>query len=109
MRLYLPDDVPVYLHLQAHSADGQGGFEGEPSQMSSRDYQEQAHYLEAFFEVISDLDWIDGALVWNANWHEWSPWTTTEAGGGMNFSNIRGKPAEEVIRLWFGELAGDLR
>ncbi|MFQ5570889.1 MAG: hypothetical protein ACE5G0_14510 [Rhodothermales bacterium] len=92
--------VPVHYILIATSDDGQI-FPEPPLPPSERDFQEQVRYFEAFFQALEDEPWIQG--MFSERW----AWFDEMDYPGIFFDLITGdsprsKPAEEVIKLWFG-------
>lgn len=56
----------------------------------------QARLYKVLFEVISDKPWIDGVFIWA--WDE-----TPRQGGSCDYEHTpKGKPAENVMREFFG-------
>jgi hypothetical protein len=98
----LPAGIDVFVNVSALSADGQVSIRGE-AENTPVDYQEQVAFLEGFFEAVHETPWITGAAVWNLFWFDWSP-ELAEIMGDFTYNSIRGKPAEEVVRLWFDTL-----
>eukprot|EP01084_Bolivina_argentea_P130380 230156_1 len=63
---------------------------------TNQSLQSQANQYEAAFQAMSKYDWWLGAFWWN--------WNTDEAFGGYNNTccEPKYKPAENVIRKWYG-------
>ena len=95
----LPPVIDVFVNVSALSADSQVSIRGE-AEDAPIDYQEQVAFLEGFFEAVHETPWITGVAVWNLFWMEWSP-DLAEIMGDYTYNSIRGKPAEEVVRLWY--------
>jgi hypothetical protein len=57
----------------------------------------QARAYEAFFRAFWDRPWVAGAYFW-----KWYPGGAPGAPAGIDFSP-QGKPAEQVMRRWYGE------
>ena len=99
-------DKPIYYILTINSSDGQTGSEDiEEKSTFVGDFQEQALYYEAFFQVASELPYIKGVFTERWDWFDQyhRPADTPEA---IYFdatleSSPRSKPAEEVVKLWF--------
>jgi hypothetical protein len=99
--------IPVYYVLVVNSSDGQVGSENiEEKSRFSPDFREQVMYYEAFFKAAAEEEWIRGIFTERWDWFDQyrRPADTPEA---VYFdatleSSPRSKPAEEVIRLWFG-------
>ncbi len=60
------------------------------------DLLEQANAYQAFFETVWGKPWLAGAYFWN--------WPADSASGGPTDNNYTPykKPAEQVLRLWYG-------
>ncbi|MDA1258560.1 MAG: hypothetical protein O3C10_12080 [Chloroflexi bacterium] len=66
------------------------------------DFQEQAILYEAFFDVIAERPWIDGALMGTFDWLDQYTRDPAELYFDQTTgASARSKPAEEVIQLWF--------
>jgi len=103
IRAYLPPDVPVFVRILALSEDRQNDFiYREPFPRARMDLQEQVIYLEGFFRAAYMTPWIQGILAWNVNW--FPEWALPDWEGTFSNWNFRGKPAEEVVRLWYKSL-----
>lgn len=96
-------DAKVYYFLGATSSNGQVGSEDVAEIAGfAADFQEQSLLYEAFFDVISERPWIEGALMGSFDWFD----QYTRPPEELYFDQTTGasprsKPAEEVIRLWF--------
>ncbi len=99
----LVGDETVYVSFAPTSSNGQRDSEVQALREGYlTDFQEQALLYEAFFDVIAERDWIDGALVGILDWFDQyarppEQWYYDQTDQG----SPRSKPAEEVIRLWF--------
>ena len=103
IRAYLPPDVPVFVHISALSEDRQNDFiYREPFPRARMDLQEQVDYLEGLFRAAYMTPWVQGVLAWNVNW--FPEWALPDWEGTFSNWNFRGKPAEEVVRLWYKSL-----
>jgi len=97
--------IPVYYVLTINSTDGQQ-YSEDPNKRGEVDFQEQALYYEAFFKAIEDEPWITGVFTERWDWFDqfrrpgdssWAQYFDETSGGSP-----RSKPAEEVVKLWFG-------
>jgi len=102
---HITDGLDVYVNVSAISVDAQVLLQGEPPRDAPVDFQEQVAFLEGFFQAVYETDWIDGVAAWCVDWYEWSP-NIAMITGDPTFASFRGKPAEEVVRLWFDMLDG---
>jgi len=100
----LPPGIDVFVNVSALSADSQVSVRGEAEGVQT-DYQEQVAFLEGFFQAVHETSWITGTIVWNLFWLDWNA-ELAEIMGDQTYNSIRGKPAEEVVRLWFNVLGG---
>ncbi len=111
----LPLQMPIIVHLSTQSVHGGvSNFEyiepglggGSLAPQRTRDYQQQADMYQAAAEVINGTPTGNGRVIgllswgylWNDNRSYFEPY------GHDAFdksSNIRGKPAESVLRWWF--------
>ena len=97
---YISGQVPVYYYFQAASADAQPFFFPAPP-MSELDYREQVIYYEAIIQAFDDETWVNGMATWFWEWFDAldHPGLIFDAFTGVS---PRNKPAEDVIKLWFG-------
>jgi hypothetical protein len=87
-------DLPIILtEIGYRSRDGANR---RASDTQTIDLQEQADCYQAFFESFSGKDWWEGVYWWN--------WTIDPNQGGLedNDFTANGKPAEEVLKFYFG-------
>lgn len=96
--------VPVYWQIGAMSADGQLGTE-DPDELATftADFQEQALYVEALFQLVADEPWVKGMFIGIVDWFD----QFRRSADGAYFDqtkqgSMRSKPAEDVAALWFG-------
>ena len=94
-----PGQVPIQYLYSAVNSDAQvyGEF---PPPLSELDNREQVIYYEAFFQALHDADWISGMFSERWDWFEEQDKPGTH--GDDIIGSPRGKPAEEVVKLWFG-------
>lgn len=106
----LAGKVSVYYIFLASSSDGQ--ISGEPPPWGwgpippeKVDFQEQAMYYEAFFNMLEQQEWVSGVFTERWDWFDQfhrpgdflEAYYFDETIGG----SPRSKPAEDVVRLWF--------
>jgi hypothetical protein len=61
------------------------------------DLEEQARCYEAMFRTLWDRSWFKGIFVW-----KWFPGFDTSRSDSDRGFTPQGKPAEEVLRRWYG-------
>jgi len=74
-----------------------------PSPSSTQGQQRQANFYQAVLQLFSKQDWWGGVFFWN--------WTTDPFQGGVNdycFTPFN-KPAEQVVRKFFGGRVSEMR
>ena len=62
--------------------------------------EEQAHYLEAMFQVFWNEPWWGGLYWWKWDEQQTRPQYTLDPAGDTGFT-LQGKPAAEVMKKWF--------
>lgn len=65
-----------------------------------QNWEEQAHYYQAFFEAFSAVPWMQGVFWW---WWD-NPSTSDFKEGGKDYALFytpRGKHAEQVLKAWY--------
>ncbi len=96
-------DIAVHFAIGASSNSGQRASEEQSvRERFVVDFQEQAAYYEAFFDVIDTMPWVSGVWIERMDWFDqfarpaegWYYDATTEA-------SPRSKPAEDVIQRRF--------
>ena len=99
--------APIYYVLTVNSSDGQSRSEDVDERVTFEvDFNEQALYYEAFFKVVSETPWI--RWVFTERWDWFDQYRRPGDPPGASYfdatleSSPLSKPAEEVIRLWFG-------
>ncbi len=103
-RALLAGKARVYYEFGAVSADGQEGSEDPDVIVTlTPDFREQALYYEALFTALADEPWVTGLILQRMDWFDQYRrprdqiyWDETLA------SSPRSKPAEEIMRLWYG-------
>ncbi len=107
----LAEKVPVYYVFSAMSSDGQEGGEPPPwgwgpPPASQVDFLEQVMYYEAFFNVLESKDWVSG--VFTERWDWFDQFSRSGDSPEAYYYDVtlqgspRSKPAEQVIKLWYG-------
>ncbi|MDD5127696.1 MAG: hypothetical protein PHR43_06360, partial [Dehalococcoidales bacterium] len=103
--IYEKTKKPIVLIGLAY-ASAQGGSTGKyaynarevdtwkPDDGTPNDFQEQADVYEAIMRVVAERPWIVGVYSFGFWRHDQQD----------KFFNIRGKPAEEVLRKWYGAI-----
>ncbi|MFQ5652154.1 MAG: dockerin type I domain-containing protein [bacterium] len=92
--------VPVYFAFQANSSDAQAESEPPPPE-ADLDYGEQIVYYEGFLEALEDESWVSGLFSQRWDWFD----ELNHPGiffDSMTGNSPRNKPAERLIKLWFG-------
>ena len=97
---FVGGNVPVYFNFSAYSADAQ------PQSVlalpiSQVDYQEQVTYYEAIIQAIDDEAWVNGFVTFHWDWFDEMDRPGLRA-DAFTSGSPRSKPAEDVIKLWFG-------
>ena len=92
--------VPVYCMFGAASADAQY-LNDPPAPDEEVDYGEQIIYYEGFFEALEQEDWISGLFTTSWAWFDEFDYPGTYFDEEVT-TNPRKKPAEDLIKLWFG-------
>lgn len=100
------DSIDVFPVLNVCSVDGQNRFQyAEPLPVNQMDLNEQVLYYEAFFQAVYQTPWIDGVIVRGPTWFD-------EVDFDKDYFDtyaetlFTGKPAEDVVRLWFSIFGG---
>jgi hypothetical protein len=90
--------IPIFI-----SEMGLGNFDGANQHPESSpeipfiiDNQEQADYLTAVLEIMSEYSWFKGAVVWSYQPNP-DPWTGVEGLPG----DMRGLPFEDALRIFY--------
>ncbi len=60
--------------------------------------QTQANCYEAFFQAVSRAEWLSGMYIW-----KWHPRSNEAVRRFQAPFTPQGKPAEKVLRLWYGK------
>ena len=101
-------DADFYYLLGAHSADGQTTSE-DVNELATfvPDFQEQAIYYEALFQLIAREDWVDGVFIGVVDWFD----QFARPEEGIYFDQTfqespRSKPAEGVAEVGFTNTGG---
>jgi len=94
-------NMPVIITEVGYmSADGTNVLPGDWSTRGEIDVQEQADAYEALFESFQGHDWWHGVFWWSLS-------TDSNQGGMADRGySFHGKPAEEVLRRFFGADGG---
>lgn len=108
-REYFSDsETEFYYLLGAGSADGQRTSE-EVDELATfiPDFQEQAVYYEALFQLVANESWVDGVFIGIVDWFD----QFARPAEGIYFDQTfqaspRSKPAEDVTSLWFTNSGG---
>jgi hypothetical protein len=109
----LAGKIAVYVVFLAYSSDGQYTADpppwgDNPPPANLTDFREQSIYYEAFFNVVRNTTWING--VFTERWDYFDHLARLgDAPSSYYFDQTisdspRNKPAEAVIKLWFGLL-----
>lgn len=108
---FLAGKITVYYIFLAYSSVGQYNADpppwgNNPPPANLTDFREQAMYYEAFFNVIQNKSWISG--VFSERWDYFDHFARLgDAPSSYYFDQTigvspRNKPAESVVKLWFG-------
>lgn len=93
----------IYYSFGVTSSNGQTDSEIQAIREGYvTDFQEQALLLEAFLNVVADRDWIDGALTGMDWFDQYARDADNWYYDATNQGSSRSKPAEQVMKLWFG-------
>lgn len=85
---------PVLI-LEFGTASYNGTNIGHFQYNDTLDNSEQSEYYEAGLRVFASRDYVEGVLIWA---YTWESYHNTESLS----MNPMGKPAEEVLKIWFG-------
>ena len=104
---------PVYLEVAFQSTDGylvDGWHDVAVGKLGNTtpDFFEQARLYEALFQVINQTRVVDGIISYKYHWDDpFGPDMGMNALARMDLSaSIRNKPAEAVVKKWFGGRPG---
>lgn len=78
-----------------------GGVDHDYRLTRNHDGQEQANYIEAVLAAFWDKPWWRGQYVWKWDEQQDRPQYRVDPAGDTGFT-ISGKPAEAVLRRWYG-------
>ncbi|MBM3182336.1 MAG: hypothetical protein FJZ86_18610 [Chloroflexi bacterium] len=88
----------IFTEFGAMSEQGYNSGTMRDWMATSYNGQEQADHYTAFFESIIDMPWVKGVILWDV-------YTSPLQGGPNDISySFIGKPAEEIVRQYFGGL-----
>ena len=110
---FLAGKIDVYYIFLAYSSLGE--YEADPYPWGNQpppanltDFRAQAMYYEAFFSVLKNETWVTGAF--SERWDYFDHFARLNDSPSSYYfdqtigNSPRNKPAESVIRLWFGLL-----
>jgi hypothetical protein len=86
----------VFTEIGYRSIDGAARWPWDWQRTASIDLQEQSDCYEAAFEAVWDQPWFGGLFWWD--------WSADPGYGGPQNDDYTpfGKPAEDVLRTWYG-------